>query len=110
MSDNLKDIFSNGQSNGDTNNTVTYGKKKLSVKLIALITVLVLLLTVGAFVVGMVYESSKGINSDMPLMIEAYELIKKYYYEDISWETFQEIAAAAFAGSLDKFSGVVGGE
>ncbi|MDE6189031.1 MAG: S41 family peptidase, partial [Clostridia bacterium] len=45
-----------------------------------------------------------------PLMIEAYELIKKYYYEDISWETFQDIAAAAFAGSLDKFSGIVGGE
>ncbi|MDE6211453.1 MAG: hypothetical protein K2G42_05730, partial [Clostridia bacterium] len=36
-----------------------------------------------------------------------------YYYKDISWDEFQEIAASAFAGSLDNFSGIVkvdGGE
>ena len=103
MNEDFKDIF----SSNDGNVLATSGKKKVSVKIIALITVLVLLLTVGAFAVGMVYEKNRGIDGDMPLMIEAYELIKKYYYEDISWETFQEIATSAFAGSLDNFSGVV---
>ena len=81
------------------------GNKKI--KIIAIVTVIVLLLSVGAFVAGMAVGRNSGIADDMPLMIEVYELIKKYYYKDISWETFQEMAAAGFAGSLDIFSGIV---
>ncbi|MDE7071022.1 MAG: S41 family peptidase, partial [Clostridia bacterium] len=36
-----------------------------------------------------------------------YEIMKKYYYKDISWDEFQEVATSAFAGSLDNFSGIV---
>ncbi|MDE6471537.1 MAG: S41 family peptidase, partial [Clostridia bacterium] len=34
-------------------------------------------------------------------------IMKKYYYKDISWDEFQEIATSAFAGSLDNFTGIV---
>ncbi len=105
----LSDIFS------EEKKSVIAEKKNGSkkIKIIAIVTVVVLLLSVVAFVAGVAVGKSSGIADDMPLMIEVYELIKKYYYKDISWETFQEMAAAGFAGSLDIFSGIVsegGGE
>ncbi len=43
----------------------------------------------------------------MPLMQEVYELIKEYYYKDISWNDFQKLAAGEMAGSLDNFSFII---
>ena len=102
MDDRLKDIFA------DEPSAMVEQKKngKMSVKVIAIITVIVLVISIGAFVGGIVVGRNTGINADMPLMIEVYGYIKKYYYKDISWETFQEMAAAYFAGSLDAFSGI----
>jgi len=48
-----------------------------------------------------------GINKDMPMLVEAYELVKKYYYQDISWSQFQETATIAMAGSVDNFTGLI---
>lgn len=97
---NIKDIFLN-------NDVPTPQKKKLSKVAIALIVVACVLAITVTFVFGYVLGSNSGINGDLPLMIEAYQYIKKYYYKDISWNEFQEIATAAFAGSLDQFSGMV---
>ena len=102
MDNRLNDIFADEQKSCVDN----ANRKKLSVKVIAIIVVAVILLSVCAFVGGMAVGRNTGINKDLPLMIEAYQLIKKYYYKDISWETFQEMAAAGFAGSLDAFSGI----
>ena len=105
----LKKIF----EQEDFNNPNIVPKRKISVKIIALITIVCILFVGAAFAVGIVVGANTGMKNDMPLMQEAYELMKKYYYKDISWEEFQEIAASAFAGSLDNFSGIVkadGGE
>lgn len=98
---NIKNIF-----DMDSNSSVPQKKKlsKLAITLIVLACVFAITIT---FVLGFVLGSDTGINGDMPLMIEAYEYIKKYYYKDISWKEFQEKAAGAFAGSLDDFSGMV---
>ncbi len=99
----LKKIF----EQEDFSNPNIAPKRKLSVKIIALITVICILLVGASFAVGIVIGANTGMKNDMPLMQEAYELMKKYYYKDISWDEFQEIAASAFAGSLDNFSGIV---
>jgi len=106
----LKKIFEQEDFN---NPNVVAPKKKLSVKIIALITLICVILVGASFAVGAVVGANTGMKNDMPLMQEAYEIIKKYYYKDISWDEFQQIAASAFAGSLDNFSGIVkidGGE
>lgn len=100
----LKSIFEKEDFN---NPNITPAKRKLSVKIIALITAVCILLVGAFFTIGIVIGANTGMKNDMPLMQEAYELIKKYYYKDISWDEFQEIAASAFAGSLDNFSGIV---
>ncbi|MDE5548698.1 MAG: S41 family peptidase [Clostridia bacterium] len=104
MDDKLKDIFADEPT---TTVAIVGDKKKTSIKIIAIITAVVIVLSVCAFVGGIVVGRNTGIGGDMPLMVEVYELIKKYYYKDISWESFQEMAAAYFAGSLDAFSGIV---
>jgi len=96
----LKEIFGEDRQVQPT-------KRKVGVKIIALITAASIVLLAFAFSAGLVIGRNTGINKDMPLMVEAYKLIKKYYYKDISWKEFEEIGAAAFAGSLDMFSGMV---
>ncbi|MGN0771868.1 MAG: S41 family peptidase [Christensenellales bacterium] len=81
-------------------------KPKKTAKII-LFTVLVVMLAVAMFVSGVFYASSMGINGDMPMLIQAYKLLDKYYYKDISWSEFQEIATQAVAGSVDRFTGIV---
>ena len=102
----LKKVFAQEDFN-NPNINVAPTKRKLSVKIIALITAICIFLVGAVFAVGIVIGANTGIKKDMPLMQEAYEIIKKYYYKDISWDEFQEIAASAFAGSLDNFSGIV---
>ncbi len=97
---NLKNIFLNDNDNVPQ-------KKKLNKVAIILIVVACVLAISISFVLGFVLGSDSGINGDLPLMVEAYQYIKKYYYKDISWNEFQEIATSAFAGSLDQFSGMV---
>ncbi|MDE5990286.1 MAG: hypothetical protein K2H36_01745, partial [Clostridia bacterium] len=79
MDDRLKDIFAE-----DSTSTLNEKKSgKVSIKVIALVTVIVIAISACAFIGGMVVGRNSGINEDMPLMIETYELIKKYYYKDI---------------------------
>lgn len=102
----LKQVF--GQE--DFNNPAVKSKRSVGVKFIALITAICIFMLGVFFAVGVVVGANTGMKNDMPLMQEAYELMKKYYYKDISWEEFQKIAAGAFAGSLDNFSGILEAE
>lgn len=105
MEKDLKDIFV--EDPGATVQTPKTGDpKKKKIWTIAIVCAVVLALAV-CFTLGFILGSNTGINQDMPLLIEAYQYIKEYYYKDISWNEFQEIAAAAMAGSLDRFSGMV---
>ena len=69
--------------------------------------ILVLMMVAGAFVGGFFFAKSKGIESDMPMLEEAYEIVKKYYYEDITWDEFQRVATKQFIMSLDKYAYMV---
>lgn len=99
------EVFQQGDDKKPVFNDYPSDKSKKSVKIIIAIAILIVVFT-GAIVSGIFIGANTGINKDMPLMIEAYELIKKYYYKDINWKEFQELATANFAGSLDKFSGL----
>lgn len=103
MDKDIKDIFL--QDNNAPVVASENGKKKKI--LIAIVVSACVLAMVVCFALGFVLGNNTGINNDMPLLIEAYQYIKEYYYKDISWNEFQEIAAAAMAGSLDQFSGMV---
>lgn len=84
------------------------GKRSgISVKIIALITVICIVAMGACFGIGIAVGANTGIKNDMPLMQEVYGLIKKYYYKDISWDEFQKLAAGELAGSLDNFSFVI---
>lgn len=103
MDKDLKDIFTD-----DNYTVVSSGKDAKKKKIFIAVTVCACILAMAVcFALGFVLGNNTGINNDMPLLIEAYQYIKEYYYKDISWNEFQELAAAAMAGSLDKFSGMV---
>ena len=53
------------------------------------IVVLLVVAIVLSSLIGYWVGQSNGINGDMPLLVEAYELLKQYYIEDISFEEFQ---------------------
>ena len=73
-------------------------------------TIIILMIIAGSFVGGFFFAKSKGIESDMPMLEDAYELVKKYYYEDISWDEFQKVATEKFITSIDQFSFMVDAE
>ena len=68
----------------------------LAIITITAIVLVALIVMSSMFVVGYFSGKKASMDADMPLLVEAYELVKKYYYEDIDWETFQVIAAEQF--------------
>lgn len=70
------------------------------------ITVVVVLVLIASFLGGYFVAVSSGIQSDMPMLVQAYRLLKQYYIEDISWEEFQVYATAAMLGQVDPFTGL----
>lgn len=110
-----KDIFSDNEDiivsdkeifkdNGVVENNAVVSKKKKTLTVI--IAVILVILMAGLFVCGYFIGVNSGIASDLPMMIEAYKYMKKYYYKDITWSEFQVYATSGFAGSLDNFTGV----
>ena len=102
----FKKIF---EEDFDSCSTVSSGNKKrsISVKIIALITVIAIVVMGACFSIGVAVGANTGIKNDMPLMQEVYQLIKKDYYKDIAWDEFQKLAAGELAGSLDNFSFII---
>lgn len=100
LNKNLDEIFAQEQG-------VMTSRKKLSKTAIIIIVVACVFAILLTFAFGFLIGRNTGMSDDLPLLIEAYQYIKKYYYKDISWDEFQELGTAAFAGSLDQFSGLV---
>ena len=99
----VKEIFNNYDN---TPNPKGYVSQKTAI--IAIIaTVVCLMLIAASFVGGFYFAKSKSIESDMPMLQSAYEFVKKYYYEDITWEEFQKTATKYFIYSIDSFSYMV---
>ena len=66
--------------------------------------ILILMMVAASFVGGYFLAKSRSVESDMPMLQSAYELVKKYYYKDISWDEFQKVATKQFIQSIDNFS------
>ena len=76
--------------------------------MIAILSVLIILMVAaGSFAIGFVVSKQNSVVGDMPMLEEAYELVKKYYYKDISWDEFQQVATKQFITNLDPFAFMV---
>ncbi len=98
-----KEIFIDYSNSEPPKNMVS--KKTAIVSIVA--TVLVLMIIAASFVGGFFFAKSRGIESDMPLLEQAYELVKKYDYKDISFEEFQLIATQVMVNSIDNYTFMV---
>lgn len=110
MDNNLNDIFGIEDNNLSGNNGMNPpNKPKLFRGNKIVIALVAIVLIAGIFLCGLFVgqASYSGISKEMPMFDEAYELIKKYYYKDISIEEFEKIITAYMAGSLDPYSGIV---
>ncbi len=81
--------------------------RKRNAKAIVIISLIAVLIFVATLVGGIYIGANTGIGNDMPMLVEAYQLVKKYYYQDINWKQFQELAAIAMTGSVDNFTGMI---
>lgn len=109
MENKHSDIFGFEEDNNNNilrSNHTPPEKRKISTKTITLIAIALIFVIVGSLVGGIFIGANSGMNKDMPLLLETYRMVKKYYYKDISWSEFQEIAAMAFAGSIDPYTGI----
>ena len=74
----------------------------------AIVVVLIVAVVAGlAFFGGVAYGRSKTVDSEMPMVKTVLEALNKYYIDDIDWEQFQYTVAAAIAGSVDPYTGLV---
>ena len=81
-------------------------KKKIAV--IALVCVLVLAIVAGAaFFGGTMYAAGNSVESEMPMVKTVLDALNRYYIDEIDWEQFQYIVAAAVANSVDPYTGMV---
>ena len=81
-------------------------KKKIITIVIA--TLLVLAVVAGAaFFGGVLYAESKSVESDMPMVKTVLDALNRYYIDEIDWDEFQYIVAAAIANSVDPYTGMV---
>ena len=100
-----KEIFVDYSQNDNAVLKGYVSKKTATISIIA--TVLVLIIIGASFVAGFFTAKNTGIEGDMPLLAKAYEYVKKYYYEDISFDEFQEKAAQMMVESIDPFTHMV---
>ena len=74
----------------------------------AIVIVLIVAVVAGlAFFGGVAYGRNDSVESEMPMVKTVLEALNKYYIDDIDWEQFQYIVAAAIAGSVDPYTGMV---
>ncbi|MEG2562057.1 MAG: S41 family peptidase [Clostridia bacterium] len=81
-------------------------KTHMSKKTITIVVVAIIFAMLACMTGGILIGANVGIGGDMPLMIEAYKNLKKFYYKDISWSEFQKTATAAMLGGVDNFTGM----
>lgn len=75
---------------------------------VAIVVLLIVAVVAGlAFFGGVAYGRSDSVESEMPMVKTVLEALNKYYIDDIDWEQFQYTVAAAIAGSVDPYTGMV---
>ncbi len=97
-----KEIFKDYPEDNSPSAVAMVSKKTAIISIVA--TILILMIIGGSFAGGYFLAKSRGIEGDMPLLVEAYENFKKYYYKDISFEEFQIIASKVMIDSIDDYS------
>lgn len=81
-------------------------KKKTVITVV--VAVLVLAVVAGAaFFGGTIYAEKQSIESDMPMVKTVLDALNRYYIDEIDWDEFQYIVAAAIANSVDPYTGLV---
>lgn len=74
----------------------------------AIVIVLIVAVVAGlAFFGGVAYGRNDSVESEMPMVKTVLEALNKYYIDDIDWEQFQYTVAAAIAGSVDPYTGMI---
>lgn len=85
-------------------------KKSSKKKIITITIVAVLVLAVvagAAFFGGAMYAKEQSVESKMPMVQTIMDALEKYYVDEIDWDQLQLSIAAAVAGSIDPFTGLV---
>ena len=103
MEDN--NVFEESQNKEVVEVSSDYIPKKKAI-IICVSVLLILALIAGAGVGGYFFGKRNSLDDNMPLMAEAYEAFKKYYYKDINWEEFQVYATAAMMTQVDDYTGM----
>ncbi|MCR4874296.1 MAG: S41 family peptidase [Clostridia bacterium] len=108
------DVFQDGDKVEQKEIFVDYSNQetKLDAKMVSrktaiisiIATFLVLIIIGGAFAAGFFTARNTGIEGDMPMLQSAYEYIKKYYYEDITWSEFQELVTMNMVNLVDSYT------
>ncbi len=109
------DVFEDGNVVEEKEIFINYDDKPAPTKfvsnktaIIAIVaTILILMIMALSFVAGFLVSKNRSIESDMPMLQRAYEIVKKYYYKDITWEEFQATATKSFIESIDNYSYMV---
>ena len=83
-------------------------KRRVSTRVTAVIVaVIVVCLVIGALLLGINIGSSGSLEEKAPFAQTVLDLIDRYYYEDIDWETFQYSLAEAIASGVDPYTGLI---
>lgn len=79
-------------------------------KIITWVVVLILIAAVVAgasFFGGVMYAKDNSVESEMPMVKTVLDALNRYYIDEIDWDEFQYIVAAAIANSVDPYTGMV---
>lgn len=80
-------------------------KKALTV---AIVVLLIVVVVAGlAFFGGVAYGRKDSVENEMPMVKTVLDALNRYYIDEIDWEQFQYTVAAAIAGSVDPYTGMV---
>lgn len=95
-------------------NTTVPEKKKMSPLKVGLIVLIILLVIAGVFIGGYfagylkngISDEGRELLESMPNLEKAYLALKRNYlwFDDLSWEEYQNIVVAGMLGNLDPFS------
>lgn len=86
--------------------SVSPGPVRKRSRIYAVITALVVVVLFIACAAGFyLLGRNSGSRADLPMLEQAYELMRRYYYKDITWEEFDKMAAAGLLSGGD-YSGM----
>lgn len=81
--------------------------KKKTALVVTVCAIIVVIVAGIAFFGGTMYGREKSIDENMPMVKTILDALDRYYIDEIDWDEFQFIVAAAVAGSVDPYTGLV---